>query len=284
MAKFISGGDAVSHEVQKIVENAEQHLMLISPYIKLHHRLISSLKSKRDEPNFEVIIVFGKNENDKSKSISASDLEFFKSFVNVKIYYEKHLHAKYYANETTAILCSMNLYDYSQNNNIEAGILMQGSSLKNFTNNLVYNVTGSESLDMESTEFFFKVIDRADLIYHNEPQFESQFLGLTHKYVGSKVQVNKLDELFGQRKLASEINQEASVQRTGYCIRTGAQILFNINLPLCVEAFESWSKYKNRDFAEKYCHFSGEPSNNQTSFAKPVLTKNWAKAKETHKF
>jgi hypothetical protein len=282
MAKFISGGDAVSHEVQKIVENAQLQLLLISPYIKLHHRLIASLKSKQSDPSFELVVVFGKNEHDKTKSIGEADLEFFKSFANVKISYEKHLHAKYYANEATSILCSMNLYDYSQNNNIEAGILMQSSSLKSLANNLVYNVTGAETLDMESTEFFLKVASRAELVYHNEAQFESQFLGLSKKYTESKVQVNKLEDLFGQKKAVAE--RKDLEQRMGYCIRTGVKIPFNINLPLSADAFESWTRYKNKDFTEKYCHFSGELSNNQTSFSKPILTKNWAQAKEIHKF
>ena len=33
------------------------------------------------------------------------------------------------------------------------------------------------------------------------------------------------------------------------------------------------------DYLEKYCHFSGEPSNGETSFNKPILKKNWKKAK-----
>lgn len=284
MAKFISGGNAVSHEIQKIVENAVEQLVLISPYIKLHHRLVAALKLKQSDHHFELIIVFGKNENDKSKSISMADVEFFKSFANVRIYYEQHLHAKYYANENTSILSSMNLYDYSQNNNIEAGILMQTTSLKNLTNDLVSRITGMETLDRESTEFFFStVIHGATLIYHNEPQFASQFLGLTKKYVASKVVRNRLDEFF-EKKTGIVSDNRGFRRAIGYCIRTGEQIPFNIHLPFCTAAFESWNKYKNKEFPEKFCHFSGEPSNNQTCFARPILEKNWAKAKEVHKF
>ena len=39
----------------------------------------------------------------------------------------------------------------------------------------------------------------------------------------------------------------------------------------------------NKDLPEKFCHFSGEPSNGETSFNKPILHKNWKKAKEIHK-
>jgi len=46
------------------------------------------------------------------------------------------------------------------------------------------------------------------------------------------------------------------------------------------EAFKSWSKYGDPDYAEKFCHFSGEPSNGETSVSRPILKKNWKKAKE----
>jgi hypothetical protein len=46
------------------------------------------------------------------------------------------------------------------------------------------------------------------------------------------------------------------------------------------DAFKSWSKYGDPDYAEKYCHFSGEQSNGETSVNRPILKKNWKKAKE----
>lgn len=39
------------------------------------------------------------------------------------------------------------------------------------------------------------------------------------------------------------------------------------------------SGFKNPDFPEKYCHFSGEESNGETSVNRPILNKNWKKAK-----
>ena len=65
----------------------------------------------------------------------------------------------------------------------------------------------------------------------------------------------------------------------GYCIRTGAEIPFNVEKPLSYEAYKSWSKYSDKDYAEKYCHFSGEPSHGETSVSKPIMKKNWIKAK-----
>ena len=122
MAKFVKG-NGLNAEIESIFDDAEVQLTIISPFIKLHKRFKDSLKSKINNPKLEVQLVFGKNESNKSKSLSSEDFEFFKQFANVRIYYEPRLHAKYYANQTAAVLSSMNLYEYSQNNNIEFGIV-----------------------------------------------------------------------------------------------------------------------------------------------------------------
>lgn len=73
-----------------------------------------------------------------------------------------------------------------------------------------------------------------------------------------------------------------SDKMTGYCIRTGVEIPFDVNKPMSYDAFKSWSKYGDPEYPEKYCHFSGEPSNGETSVSRPILKKNWKKAKELH--
>lgn len=70
----------------------------------------------------------------------------------------------------------------------------------------------------------------------------------------------------------------------GFCIRTGRQIPFSSKLPTCDTAFQSWKKFNNDEYRENYCHFSGEPSNGETSFSKPILRKNWTRVKEKSKF
>src|SRR5690242_8544337 len=122
MAHFLKGNE-LNAKLEDLFESANQYLILISPYIKLHNRYASVLQAKIDNPYLEIKIVFGKNENDFSKSMKQGDFKFFKGFPNIEIRYEKQLHAKYYANEDYAILTSMNLYNYSQDNNIEAGVI-----------------------------------------------------------------------------------------------------------------------------------------------------------------
>ena len=49
---------------------------------------------------------------------------WMKSIKNLTILEKKNNHAKCYLNEQRAIICSMNLYEYSEINNIEMGILI----------------------------------------------------------------------------------------------------------------------------------------------------------------
>ena len=71
---------------------------------------------------------------------------------------------------------------------------------------------------------------------------------------------------------------------TGYCIRTGKEIPFNLTAPLSGGAFSIWRQFEDVYYPEKYCHFSGEPSYGDTCFLSPILKKNWKKAREVHGF
>lgn len=74
--------------------------------------------------------------------------------------------------------------------------------------------------------------------------------------------------------------EKKSQNRKGYCIRKGVEIPFDIERPFSPEAFKSYIQHNNPDYAEKYCHFSGELSNGETSFRYPIMKKNWKKAEE----
>src|SRR6185312_5039710 len=193
MATFLTGNE-LNSELGNIFEEASSVIILISPFIKLHERYISILKTKKDRPDLEVIIVFGKNQDDFSKSMKEEDFNFFKEFPNIEIKYEKRLHAKYYANESTAILTSMNLYDYSQDNNIEAGVMTKHNLLSKLG---VVVVEGS--LDNEAESYFSRVIEQSELLFKRSPQYDKKILGLTKKFTGSKIIVDKLSDFFADR-------------------------------------------------------------------------------------
>jgi hypothetical protein len=280
MATFLTGNE-LNAQLENLFEVADEYIILISPYIKLHDRYASVLKSKKENYNLQIIVVFGKNEDDFSKSMKLEDFNFFKEFPNIEIRYEKRLHAKYYANESSAILTSMNLYNFSQDNNIEAGIHANRKGR-------LSSLTSQDTLEDDAAIYFARVIEQSGLLFQKVPKFESTNLGFTKRYTGSEIGTDKLSDFFNTKlKTDSSFKKEKAIseqaiRQMGFCIRTGVQIPFNPKQPMCDTAFQSWKKFSNNEYPEKYCHFSGELSHGETTFSKPILRKNFLKAKRTH--
>lgn len=269
MAKFLEGNE-LNSELGKIFKNAENKLILISPYIKLHHRYADELKTRVNDDKLQITVVFGKNEKDLTKSLTAEDLEFFKQFPQIEIRYEKRLHAKFYANDFSQILTSMNLYDFSQDENIEVGVKTEFSVINNLASNLI---SREGNVDQEAWSYFTKVIENSELLFQRIPEYENGLLGLTKKYKGSKTTLDKISEHFSKfpGKTSSLISNSVNNITEGFCIRTGEKIPFNTSKPYSDKAYKSWAQYKNPNYKEKFCHKTGKPSDGKTSMVNPIL-------------
>jgi hypothetical protein len=87
------------------------------------------------------------------KSWSIDDLDYFKGFRNVEIRYNENLHAKYYANESSSIITSLNLYEYSMKNNIGSGVLFERGLLSEDRRN-----------DITAFDYFTDIITESKVI------------------------------------------------------------------------------------------------------------------------
>ncbi len=290
MATFL-GESRTSAKLTEIIESAQHELILVSPYIKLNDRLKAAMKRHLQNPELRIMVLFGKNYDDKSKSVALADLEFFKQFPNVTILHEPRLHAKYYANESDALITSMNLYDFSLTNNVEVGI---HTRRKGLVNGAVGNLIGMPDMDLDAGMYFLDIIEHAEKLFVKTPVYQKANLGLTKRWTGNcTIELDVLDQHYKgtkstpTRRFGNQPDPSATVLAPplqGHCIRTGTQIPFNVERPFCDEAYKNWNKYANPDYAEKFCHYSGEPSNGQTSKKRPILAKNWSAAKNTFGF
>lgn len=170
---------------------------------------------------------------------------WLKSMTSIRSSFCKDLHAKCYLNENEAILTSMNLYEFSQVNNNEMGIHVDKATDPELYKDIY-----------EEAQRLIRISDEIVISVEKAPSKEKSTLKPEAKSNGNK--------------------------KNGYCIRTGVEIPFNVEKPMSYDAFKSWSKYGDPEYPEKFCHFSGEPSNGETSVSKPILKKNWKKAKEIH--
>ena len=113
MAQFLSTIE-INLYLERLIKEAKEQLVLISPYLKLNDRMRELLQDKRGQLA-EVRIVYGKQE------LYESERQWLSGQQHVKISFCKNLHAKCYLNELYCIVTSMNLYDFSQVNNNEMG-------------------------------------------------------------------------------------------------------------------------------------------------------------------
>ena len=233
MAKFLDT-TGVSDALSKLIKNAEDKLYLISPYLQINNQLKLKIQD-RIKFRIDLIIIYGKDEELKKEN------DWLFSEAGIKILFHKDLHAKCYFNEKEAIITSMNLYTFSQQNNVEMGIYVSKLEDKELYGEIAKEVEsikrGSEPPRTKNTE---------------------------------QKQINNINKH----------NVKKEEFHTGYCIRTGVKIPFSVEKPLSDSAYKQWSKYSDGDYPEKFCHFSGEHSNGETSFNKPILKKNWKKAKD----
>ena len=195
MAKFLTGNQ-LNFEIEELFRKAKSQIILISPYIKLHDRYASTLRTIMDNWQIEVIIVFGKNELDLSRSMKQEDFNFFKEFPFIEIRYEKRLHAKYYANESTAILTSMNLYNYSQDNNIEAGVKTSANLIGNIASSLI---PIEEGFDNAAYRYFNTVIEQSELLFKKVPNVETSMLGFRESLKSTEIITDKLTHFFDNK-------------------------------------------------------------------------------------
>lgn len=114
--------------LEKLIKEAKNKLFLVSPFIDLDDRIKDALREKIERHDFELLVLFGKNENNYYKSMKKDSFEFLKQFPNIEIRYNDRLHAKFYQNDFDFIMTSLNLYNYSLAKNIEVGILGKHSS------------------------------------------------------------------------------------------------------------------------------------------------------------
>jgi hypothetical protein len=117
VAKFLTTY-GVSSEIERIIMQAKYSLTLISPYLQVSDILLERLYQAAHR-EVRISIIYGK------KRLTEWEFNKIVSIEHIQLYFHKDLHAKCYFNNNTMIISSMNMYEFSQRNNREMGILME---------------------------------------------------------------------------------------------------------------------------------------------------------------
>ena len=117
MAKFLNTS-ATNFFLEELIKNAKERLILISPYLRLNDRIKELLEDK-NRLKIDIRIIYGKSD------LHPDEIKWMQKLEYIRISFCKNLHAKCYLNEQNCIISSLNLYEFSQVNNNEMGILIQ---------------------------------------------------------------------------------------------------------------------------------------------------------------
>ena len=151
MATFLDT-QAISNELLKLIKEAKQTLILISPYLKTSETIRDRIVTKDSKGTLkEFLIIYGKDELSEKENLWINGVK------GISLLEKMNLHAKAYISEDRAIICSMNMHSYSQQYNIEMGILITRkddklayNSLIEEVNNIKLNGTWKKKAEKES--------------------------------------------------------------------------------------------------------------------------------------
>lgn len=235
MAKFLTT-KKTSSELEDLIIKAKDFLILISPYNKLSKTYVQRLKEAAQR-GVRIIFVYGKEQ------IKATQKKKLAEIPGIELKFFKNLHAKCYVNENMLIVTSMNLYDYSEYNNREMGVLI------------------SREKDIELyTEAFTEA--RSIISFAEKVSLEED---TTPK---SASEIKKLNQQRITELQKSKIAKTTTDNSKGKCIRCKAEIPFDPRNPYCSNCFKIWSRDGQIHTEENFCHSCGKA--NASNISKPV--------------
>lgn len=244
MVAFLNTSKAYAG-IEDVIDKAENKVVLISPYIQIADQLFDRLKH-RDRQAIRTIVVC------REQKLDAKEKSRLRQLKHLDLRFDEDLHAKCFYNEKTMVITSLNLLDYSRQNNREMGILL--------------------SLDKDS-DTFREALREADFIVESAKKDNSMRSIVTEiaKEAKSVIYSSLSEE-------PTRTRTQSRAKSSGHCIRCGVNIPRDPATPYCPDCYNVWKKFKDPDYQEKFCHMCGT-SNKSASMNKPVCIACYRKSK-----
>jgi hypothetical protein len=228
MAEFLTTRGTSFH-IENIILEVKNQLTLVSPFLQLSKTLFERLKDASNR-GVEILIIYGKDDLKPNEKNSLAELK------TIRLYFHENLHAKCYFNETKMVITSMNMYQFSENNNREMGVLIDAIIDKDLYQKAVNEaqsiVKHSEVIKLQKSERTF---------YHQEVSNSNS---------------------------KSNGKYQPQPPHMGYCLRCEERIPYDPFRPYCYECYSIWAVYENVNYKENVCHCCGEFS--PASMSRPV--------------
>ena len=231
--------DDVESAVLELVRAANERLVLISPYNQYWFHLKKALEEAIIGRGVKVAVGYRTKDASYRSKEGIEDVAWLAK-LGATVVAVANLHAKIYMNESTALVASMNLTEWSTKNSREICVRIEGrerSKLDDYVKDLM---NGGTPLASATPGRGSHAPSRASATPSRGSHASSR---------------------------ASAAPSRAHATR-GWCIRCKADIPFDDERPLCHKDFLSWNQYKDPNYEERYCHRCGQVK--KTTFAKPL--------------
>ncbi|MFC1903520.1 hypothetical protein ACFLXJ_05395 [Chloroflexota bacterium] len=232
MVEFLNK-DAAYSEIVKIVIQADNMLVLISPYIKIPADFLERLKH-RDKQGLQTVIVC------REKDLKPDERDALRQLKHLDLRFDDALHAKCFHSEKSMVITSLNLHQHSQQNNREMGILLRATSedLSVFNEALMEAnfIVSHAKKDSLMKGFVNKIMKEAKAIIEEPPTMEPS-----------------------RTRTQSRARATSGIKQEGHCIRCNKSIPYDLDKPYCLPCARVWNSFGgNGDYKEKYCHQCGK--------------------------
>ena len=245
MAEFLTT-TGVSYRLEEIIKSAQERLVIISPFLRVNERIKELLEDK-DRLKIDVRVIYGKNE------LQPEENNWLESMTSIRTSFCKNLHAKCYLNENEALLTSMNLYEFSQINNNEMGLIVSRE---------------------KEPELYDDILQESMRIVR-----ASEEIRVTVARVNTTENGKRRS---GEKKTGRKSRPTVEKPRDGFCIRCKAAVSANPTYPYCKRCYTSWKRYENKEYEENHCHTCG--NEHAATLLKPLCLVCYKKYKDVFKF
>ena len=255
-------------EIEDIVMSANERIVLVSPYIDADEGILEWLKRK--PMDVDVVVIYGKKKHQSGMKDLSEVKGVTKIFVN-------ELHAKCFLNERKALVTSMNLYQYSQKNNVEIGILVTREADGELYNDVVKLVEHWESVGKKQYISLKSLMEPERKV----PERSTQPSG----WWGQSAMEPEPTKATRSKAASKTQSKKVSAPTDGFCIRCGDDTdIYATDLkPYCLSCYKLWKKAKKSDTnPEKHCHICGKDY--KTSLKRPACSQCYKEYKDVVKF
>ena len=229
MVELLASTATITSEIEKLInESNGEKLILVTPYLKIARQFKNIIE---DQSKFKTSITVVVREGE---SHDPADINFLQE-LKINLHTHQNLHAKCYLNQKTAIITSMNLYEYSQLNNTELGM----------------------KITLESDPKLYEEINTT----------VKKIVRMSHEF---QFEIKRFEKTAPTPNLETAKKQSTPPHKSkvGYCIRCGTEMELNPNKPICSKCYPIWAKYSDKTDKTNHCHICGKES--KQSVEKPI--------------